>query len=75
MSLFTQEFLASRPAPRIARHWPRDLLATLAALTEEWEVKRQMARAQRLDSAFLRDIGVAAGGLESAIRHGRKAPG
>jgi hypothetical protein len=31
-----------------------------------------MARAQMLDGASLRDIGVAGGGLESAVRHGRE---
>ena len=49
----------------------RDLITFLRALHGEWRVRRQIARAQILDCASLRDIGLAPGGVESAIRHGR----
>jgi hypothetical protein len=71
MSLFTQP-ANGRPDPlNHAGGTLRDLAAALSNLYREWDVRRQMARAQMLDGASLRDIGVAAGGLESAIRHGR----
>jgi hypothetical protein len=73
MSLLTQQSNA-RPIP-----WERGLLrgpaALLLNLYREWDVRRQMARAQMLDGASLRDIGVAGGGLESAIRYGREHQG
>jgi hypothetical protein len=53
----------------------RQVPALLLRLYREWDVRRQMARAQMLDGASLRDIGVAGGGLESAIRHGREHQG
>ena len=49
----------------------RDLVAFLLALHGEWRVRRQLASAQMLDCASLRDIGLAPGGVESTIRHGR----
>ncbi len=52
----------------------RDLVAFLLTLYGEWRVRRQIASAQMLDCASLRDIGLASGGLESAIRHGRGRP-
>ena len=64
MSLLMQQ-LKARPVP-----WGAATL--LLRLFREWDVRRQMARAQMLDGASLRDIGVAGGGLESAIRHGRE---
>jgi hypothetical protein len=73
MSLFTQQSNA-RPIPR-ERGRSRDPAALLLKLYREWDVRRQMARAQMLDGASLRDIGVAGGGLESAIRHGRRSGG
>jgi hypothetical protein len=52
-----------------------DLVGFLVRLQHEWRVRRQVARAQILDGASLRDIGVASSGIESAIRHGRKRGG
>lgn len=49
-----------------------NLIAFLLELRREWTVRRQIACAQMLDGASLRDIGLAPGGVESAIRHGRK---
>jgi hypothetical protein len=49
-----------------------NLIAFLLELQREWTVRRQIACAQMLDGASLRDIGLAPGGVESAIRHGRK---
>jgi hypothetical protein len=49
-----------------------NLVAVLLELQREWTVRRQFACAQMLDGASLRDIGVAASGVENAIRHGRK---
>lgn len=43
----------------------------LLTLAREWRVRREIATAQMLDCASLRDIGLAPGGVESAIRHGR----
>jgi hypothetical protein len=50
----------------------RKLVAFLLALPGEWRVRRQIASAQMLDCASLRDIGLASSGVESAIRHGRE---
>jgi hypothetical protein len=49
-----------------------NLLAVLIAWRREWSVRRQIACAQMLDGASLRDIGLAHSGVENAIRHGRK---
>ena len=59
----------ARPADR---RLSRDLVAFLVTLHGEWRVRRQIACAQMLDGASLRDIGLAPGGVESAIRHGRE---
>ncbi|WP_158814845.1 hypothetical protein [Methylocapsa sp. S129] len=48
-----------------------DLAGLLLKLHREWRVRRQLACAQMLDGASLRDIGLASSGIESAIRHGR----
>jgi hypothetical protein len=50
----------------------RRLAVFLLTLHDEWRVRRQVASAQMLDGASLRDIGLASGGVESAIRHGRE---
>jgi len=50
----------------------RGVAAFLLTLHGEWRVRRQIASAQRLDGASLRDIGLSSGGVESAIRHGRE---
>ena len=55
---------------RSDRGLPRDLVAFLVTLHGEWRVRRQLAGAQTLDCASLRDIGLAPGGVENAIRHG-----
>jgi hypothetical protein len=70
MFLITQHSNA-RPTSREGGR-SRDPAALLLSLYREWDVRRQMARAQMLDGASLRDIGVAGGGLESAIRYGRE---
>ena len=70
MSLFSQQ-TSARPSPRESGR-ARNPAALLHSLYREWDVRRQMARAQMLDGASLRDIGVAGGGLESAIRYGRE---
>jgi hypothetical protein len=49
--------------------------AFLREAHQEWKVRREIACAQMLDGASLRDIGVAPSGLENAIRHGRKVCG
>jgi hypothetical protein len=49
----------------------RNFVAFLLTLRGEWRVRRQLANAQMLDCASLRDIGLAPGGVENAIRHGR----
>jgi hypothetical protein len=70
MSLLTQQ-----PGPRpfaLTGGGLRGPAALLASLYGEWKVRREIASAQMLDGASLRDIGVARGGLESAIRNGRK---
>ena len=59
------------PRRRSDRGFSRDFVAFLLTLRDEWRVRRQFARAQVLDCASLRDIGLAPGGVESAIRHGR----
>jgi hypothetical protein len=70
MSLFTYQSNA-RP---LSQHDESPRLSAAALLVElyrEWDVRRQIAKAQMLDGASLRDIGLTPGGLESAIRHGR----
>ncbi len=69
MSLLAHR-LAARTL-RSDRRPSRDLVSFLLTLHGEWRVRRQIARAQILDCASLRDIGLAPGGVESAIRHGR----
>jgi hypothetical protein len=49
-----------------------NLTAFLLDWQREWTVRRQIACAQMLDGASLRDIGLAPGGVESAVRYGRK---
>jgi hypothetical protein len=51
----------------------RGVAAFLLTLHGEWRVRRQIASAQMLDGASLRDIGLTSGGVESAVRHGRGA--
>jgi len=58
------------PGRRSDRGFLRDFVTFLATLHGELRVRRQVARAQMLDCASLRDIGLAPGGVESAIRHG-----
>ena len=68
-------FLAHQPtAPttQSGRGSSQGLVALARALRSEWRVRRQIAGAQMLDCASLRDIGLASGGVESAIRHGRE---
>jgi hypothetical protein len=69
MSLLARQSTA--PTIRPDRGPSRDLFAFLLTLHGEWRVRRQIASAQMLDCASLRDIGLAPGGVESAIRHGR----
>ena len=71
MSLFTHHSDARPLAANKKAGASRDLAAMLHKLYREWDVRRQIGRAQMLDGATLRDIGVAPGGLENAIRHGR----
>ena len=56
---------------RSERGLSRKFVAFLARLRGEWRVRRELARAGILDCASLRDIGLAPGGVESAIRYGR----
>jgi hypothetical protein len=69
MSLLARQSTA--PTIRSDRQPPRDLIGFLLTLHGEWRVRRQIVSAQMLDCASLRDIGLAPGGVESAIRHGR----
>jgi hypothetical protein len=62
---------STAPTRRSDRGLSRGLVAFLVTLHGEWRVRRQVASAQMLDCASLRDIGLAPGGVESAIRHGR----
>jgi len=59
------------PTGRAGRGLSRGVAEFLLTLHGEWRVRRQIASAQRLDSASLRDIGLTSGGVESAVRHGR----
>ncbi len=62
---------SAAPQRRSDRGLSRGLVAFLLTLHGEWRVRRQVACAQMLDCASLRDIGLAPGGVESAVRHGR----
>ena len=61
----------AHPSTATTKPLRRGPFAFLLELYGEWRVRRQMASAQVLDCASLRDIGLAPGGVESAIRHGR----
>ena len=69
MSSLARRSLA--PGRRWDRGLSRNFVAFLLTLRGEWRVRRQLANAQMLDCASLRDIGLAPGGVENAIRHGR----
>jgi hypothetical protein len=69
MSSLARQSLA--PGRRLDRGLSRSFVAFLLTLHGEWRVRRQIASAQVLDCASLRDIGLTPGGVESAIRHGR----
>jgi len=69
MSLLARPWAA--PRRRSDRGFSRDFVAFLLTLRGEWRVRQQFASAQMLDCASLRDIGLAPGGVESAVRHGR----
>lgn len=71
MSLFTHHSDARPVAANKAIGEVQNPAALFFKLYREWDVRRQMAKAQMLDGASLRDIGVAPGGLENAVRHGR----
>ncbi|MGO4706033.1 DUF1127 domain-containing protein [Microvirga sp. 2MCAF38] len=59
--------LSSSPATRIAT-----LIARLAAaLAREIRIHRDMRLLSTFDDAALRDIGLARGGVENAVRNGR----
>jgi uncharacterized protein YjiS (DUF1127 family) len=65
------------PGSKIGRHAAgpsvqqrlRDLVSFIA---QEWRFRRDLAQLQALDTRGLRDIGLSRGGIESAIRHGRR---
>jgi len=69
MSLLARR--STTPRSRSNRGFSRGFVAFLLTLHGEWRVRRQLAGAQTLDCASLRDIGLAPGGVENAIRHGR----
>lgn len=71
MSSLTHQSVTSTRSSDNARGPFRDPVALLVTLHREWRVRRQIACAQMLDGASLRDIGLASSGIESAIRHGR----
>jgi hypothetical protein len=68
----TQQSTMSTRSLDPGHRFPGNFIALLLELHREWTVRRQIACAQMLDGASLRDIGLAPSGVESAIRHGRK---
>lgn len=53
--------------------WASRLGAAAASLLVEWRVHRELKQLEELDARTLRDIGIAPGGLESAVRYGRRS--
>lgn len=43
-----------------------------AAVVVRWRVRRAEAALARGGGTMMRDLGIAAGGVESAVRHGRR---
>ena len=62
-------------APVRSAAWSRRILESIArgvaGLAREIRMRRDLRRLSGLDDAMLRDIGVARGGLENAVRFGR----
>jgi hypothetical protein len=75
MSTFTRSEMHRAPTREPGRRRAMGPVLWLINLYGDWEVRRQMLAAQMFDGASLRDIGVAPGGLENAIRHGRRPCG
>jgi len=61
--------VALKAAPQLGR--PDLLTRMLAAIAREIRIRRDLRRLQGFDDAMLHDIGLARGGLEEAVRHGR----
>ncbi len=60
-------------APSLGSGWIARVTVVVAGLVAEWRVHRDLRQLQELDSAALHDIGLAPGGLEGAVRYGRRA--
>ena len=68
---FPNAGLARRPASAAIR----ERLVRFAALAvQEWRLRRDLAQLQGMDARGLQDIGLTQGGLEGAVRHGRRLP-
>ena len=70
MSALTDHTVLSSPTAKIP-----SVLAALWRLVQrvlrERELRRAIRSVQELDDALLRDIGLAPGGIEDVVRHGR----
>ncbi len=61
-------------AARLARMgWIRALGRLGSRLTVEWRLRQEIRAVAGLDDAMLRDIGLARGGVEHAVRCGRRS--
>lgn len=60
-------------APSFGQGWVDRVKVAVRGLAGEWRVQRDLRRLGELDACALHDIGLAPGGLEGAVRHGRRA--
>jgi uncharacterized protein YjiS (DUF1127 family) len=65
----TAKGAARRPVPVLLSQLP-GLVA--AGVKHWWQVRRDTAFLARADASMLRDLGIARGNIESAVRHGRR---
>ncbi len=57
------------PRPSVSHR----VLTALGTLKTEWQVRRTVKAVEALDAHLLQDMGLARGGVEDAVRHGRHA--
>ena len=57
--------------PRFGRSTLDRIGGLYAAARHEWHVRQTVRAIEALDSHMLRDLGLTAGSVENAVRHGR----
>ena len=67
---FPNAGLARPPASAAIR---KRLVRFAAFAVQEWRLRRDLAQLQSMDARGLHDIGLTRGGLEGAVRYGRRS--